>query len=82
MAKSMGDIVSGQLKSYAAAGSIAEESFSLIRTVTSFGLQKDRIRKYEVELDKAAVQTTKQGLSMGLGFGAGKQNAIDMKSPC
>jgi hypothetical protein len=40
MAKSMAELVSGQLDSYAAAGSIAEESFTLIRTVTSFGMQK------------------------------------------
>lgn len=69
MAKSLNDVVSGQLESYAAAGAIAEETFTLIRTVTSFGLQKKRISLYEDELEKAAKQTTKQGLAMGWGFG-------------
>jgi len=69
MAKTMSQIVTGQLESYAQAGAIAEESFALIRTVTAFGLQKDRIRRYEVELESAAAKTTKQGFATGMGFG-------------
>jgi len=70
MAKTLGEIVTGQLESYAAAGAIAEESFSLIRTVTAFGLQKERIRRYEVELEAAAQKTTRQGFTTGVGFGS------------
>jgi ABC-type multidrug transport system fused ATPase/permease subunit len=69
MSKALNDIVGGQLESYASAGAIAEETFSLIRTVTSFGLQKARVVRYEKELDKAAAETTKQGFAMGWGFG-------------
>jgi ABC-type multidrug transport system fused ATPase/permease subunit len=70
MAKTLNTIVSGQLESYAAAGAIAEETFTLIRTVTSFGLQKERVKLYDKELDIAAEKTTRQGFTMGLGFGA------------
>ena len=70
MAKSLNSIVNGQLESYASAGAIAEETFSLVRTVTSFGLQKQRIARYDKELDKAANETTKQGFALGWGFGS------------
>ncbi|KAH9257714.1 hypothetical protein BASA81_004172 [Batrachochytrium salamandrivorans] len=70
MAKSITELVNGQLESYAAAGQIAEETFTLIRTVTSFGMQEHQIAKYESELDKSAVKQTEQGRSFGLGFGS------------
>ncbi|KAH9260236.1 hypothetical protein BASA81_001405 [Batrachochytrium salamandrivorans] len=70
MAKTMAAAVTGQLVSYARAGSIAEESLRMIRTVTAFNMQHERVEKYEAELEAAAKKSTKQGLSSGLGMGS------------
>lgn len=70
MVKTVSDIVSGQLESYAAAGAIAEESISMIRTVTAFNLQKSKVDKYSEEVARAARKSTRQGIAVGIGFGA------------
>ncbi|KAH9253392.1 hypothetical protein BASA81_008743 [Batrachochytrium salamandrivorans] len=70
MSKTMAEAVSGQLTSYAKAGNIAEESLRMIRTVTAFNMQQERVQKYENELEAAAKKSTKQGLSSGAGMGS------------
>ncbi|KAH9258741.1 hypothetical protein BASA81_003243 [Batrachochytrium salamandrivorans] len=69
MAKSLSSTVTGQLEAYAAAGQIAEETFTLIRTVTGFALQEKQTAKYDFELNRSAVKQTEQGRSLGWGFG-------------
>jgi len=69
MGKAIQQLTSGQLESYARAGSVAEETFQLFRTVTSYSLQFVRLDKYAEHLKYAEAQASKQGLSMGLGFG-------------
>jgi ABC-type multidrug transport system fused ATPase/permease subunit len=69
MANTMGKLVSGQLESYARAGAIAEESFSLIRTVTGLGVQEKRVALYNKEMSDATARATTGGRAQGLGFG-------------
>lgn len=70
MNSGLNKLVSGQLQVYAAAGAIAEETFSLIRIVTSFGMQERQVEKFNDELVKSGYQAKKQGVTLGLGFGS------------
>jgi len=69
MASAMTKLVSGQLESYARAGAIAEETFSLIRTVTGLHVQQHRVDLYDAELALATAKSTRGGLTQGIGFG-------------
>lgn len=69
MGKAIEGLTSGQLEAYARAGGVAEETFQLFRTVTAYSLQMFRVSKYSEHLQHAEAQASKQGLSMGFGFG-------------
>ncbi|KAG0004301.1 Multidrug resistance protein 1 [Entomortierella chlamydospora] len=56
--------------SYSKAGSIAEQTFSSIRTVVSFGGQKRETDAYNRELDAAFVNGRKRAIATGIGLGA------------
>ena len=53
MAKMLGAKSKGGQEAYAAAGGVAEEVISSIRTVVAFGGQDRLIAKYESHLDSA-----------------------------
>lgn len=57
------------MAAYGAAGSIAEEVFSLIRTVTAFGGQQKEIERYKKNLVTARNNNIKRGLLNGVGIG-------------
>ncbi|CAF0763048.1 unnamed protein product [Brachionus calyciflorus] len=54
-----------EFKSYGAAGKIAQEVLSSIRTVLSFGSMKKEIKKYEKNLEIAESMSIKKGLYTG-----------------
>jgi len=54
---------------YARAGGIAEEVFSLIRTVVAFGGEEREISRYQKELDSAYRVGVKRSHMQGLGMG-------------
>ncbi|XP_065884882.1 ATP-dependent translocase ABCB1-like [Dysidea avara] len=56
------------LKEYASAGAVAEEVFSSIRTVISFGGQQKEIDRYSARLKDARKVGIKKGFSTGLGI--------------
>lgn len=58
-----------ELDAYGAAGSIAEEVLSSIRTVIAFGGQKKEIGRYENNLFFARNNNIKRSLLTGTGFG-------------
>ncbi|KAG2202626.1 hypothetical protein INT47_002058 [Mucor saturninus] len=55
-------------KSYAEAGSVAEQAFQSIRTVYSYTLQKRFAERYSEKLEDASVVGVKRGIAMGCGF--------------
>ncbi|XP_065886141.1 ATP-dependent translocase ABCB1-like [Dysidea avara] len=55
------------LKEYASAGAVAEEVFSSMRTVISFGGQQKEIDRYNTFLKDAKKVGVKKGVSTGLG---------------
>ncbi|KAF9112683.1 Multidrug resistance protein 1 [Mortierella sp. AM989] len=55
--------------SYSKAGSIAEQAFSSIRTVVSFGGQKRETDSYVKQLDDAFVVGRKRAIATGVGLG-------------
>ncbi|ORZ28896.1 P-loop containing nucleoside triphosphate hydrolase protein [Lobosporangium transversale] len=55
--------------SYSKAGSIAEQTFSSIRTIVAFGGQKRETDAYIKQLDEAFNSGKKRALAMGLGIG-------------
>lgn len=68
--KLMTKLTQNELKSYALAGSIAEEAISAIRTVFAFnGVQKEHER-YERNLEKARQSGIKRALFTGILFGS------------
>jgi len=73
MASSLRKSVSGQLNAYARAGAIAEETFTLIRTVTGLGIQNRRVEMFDEEVqigaEKAVQMSRINGLGAGLTFG-------------
>ncbi|KAG2231879.1 hypothetical protein INT48_006071 [Thamnidium elegans] len=56
-------------KSYAEAGSVAEQAFQSIRTVYSYTLQKRFTARYDVKLEDASRVGVKRAFSTGIGFG-------------
>jgi ABC-type multidrug transport system fused ATPase/permease subunit len=69
MAKSMRANIAGRLEAYARAGAIAEETFTLIRTVTGLGIQTSRVEKFDQEVQSAAAKSVTLGLNTGIGLG-------------
>lgn len=69
----MADAVGEGLGAYAKAGSIAEETFSMIRTVVSYACEERQAAKYRKELEVAEREGIKKakfgGLSMGFTMG-------------
>lgn len=68
-AKLTSDSTSEGLSSYGAAGAVASEVLSLIRTVSAYGGQEEEARRYEKQLDSAYTAGIRKGLFTGLGFG-------------
>jgi ABC-type multidrug transport system fused ATPase/permease subunit len=54
---------------YAAAGAVAEETLSSIRTVAAFGGEPYEVERYTTRLEQARVENTKKGVTTGLGLG-------------
>ncbi|CDF33364.1 unnamed protein product [Chondrus crispus] len=63
------DATGDGLGAYGEAGGVAQEVFSLIRTVTAFGGQEDELRRYEKSLDKAYIASVKAAIASGFGLG-------------
>ncbi|GAB0100061.1 multidrug resistance protein 1-like [Sergentomyia squamirostris] len=59
-----------ETKSYAAAGSIAEEVFNSIRTVVAFGGEEKEAKRYAENLIEAEKSSIRKSLVTGLQFGA------------
>lgn len=69
MAKLTADGTEDGLDAYSAAGSVASEAISMIKTVTAFGAQKEEEERYEKELNKAYKSEVRKGFTMGIGLG-------------
>ncbi|KAK3108991.1 hypothetical protein FSP39_020354 [Pinctada imbricata] len=57
-------------QAYASAGSIAEEAFSAIRTVTAFNGQEKECQRYNNNLKYASSNAAKKGFALGMGMSA------------
>ncbi len=55
-----------ELKNYAAAGAVAEEALTAVRTVLAFGGSKKATQNYESKLEKSRVAGIKKGCLTGL----------------
>ncbi|KNE72787.1 hypothetical protein AMAG_17115 [Allomyces macrogynus ATCC 38327] len=62
--------VRGALNFYARAGAVAEEVFAGIKTVASFGRQKEDRARYRAELDRVAQEESSKGFVIGGGIGS------------
>ncbi|CAG9838848.1 unnamed protein product [Diabrotica balteata] len=62
-------LAKNQMEAYGAAGSIAEEALSLIRTVTAFGGQKKEVERYNKNLVLAKNNNIRRSMLSALGFG-------------
>lgn len=66
------DSTSEGLGAYGAAGAVANEAISLIRTVTAYNGQENEAKRYEQELDKAykagVMKAAFQGLALGFTY--------------
>lgn len=60
---------SGQRAAYAGAGSIAEESFSTVRSIAAFGLEPRMIKEFEKRLMSSYSVGVKQDYFIGAGMG-------------
>ncbi len=71
--KTMEEATTGGLKAYSKAGGVAEEAFSLIRTVAGLGAERRVADRYQAHLNEAeahGVHRAKgQGVAMGITFG-------------
>jgi ABC-type multidrug transport system fused ATPase/permease subunit len=71
--KTMEDATTGGLKAYSKAGGVAEEAFSLIRTVAGLGAERRVADRYQVHLNEAEAhgmsRAKGQGVAMGITFG-------------
>ncbi|CAB4481222.1 uncharacterized protein OCT59_003157 [Rhizophagus irregularis] len=70
MAKAISDDASKGQDSYAAAGAVAEQVLSGIRTVISFGGEKRELARYKNKLDDAYKTGVKKAFISGTGLGA------------
>ncbi|KAL3831647.1 hypothetical protein ACJMK2_023375, partial [Sinanodonta woodiana] len=64
------DMAIEELRVYATAGTVAEEVFSSIRTVTAFNGQEKECKRYEERLSQAHNYSARKGVALGLGSGA------------
>jgi len=62
-------IVAKVQESYALAGQVAEEILSCIRTVVSFGIQGDALKRYNSNLNDSHKTGNLKGYAMGFSFG-------------
>ncbi|XP_050514648.1 ATP-dependent translocase ABCB1-like isoform X1 [Diabrotica virgifera virgifera] len=62
-------LAKNELEAYGAAGSIAEEALSLIRTITAFGGQKKEVDRYNKNLVEAKNNNIRRSMFSALGFG-------------
>jgi len=69
MAKMMGDLLNNNLSGYSKAGSIAEETFSMIRTVAAYSQEKFMRYRYAVELGNAEQAGIKKARGQGFAMG-------------
>merc|ERR1711892_405122 len=73
MGKIMTSVSKDEMDNYGAAGAIAEEVLSAVRTVIAFGGQEKEVEKYSVELKSARknafIRGTLTATTMGLMFG-------------
>jgi len=73
MGKIMTSVSKDEMENYGAAGAIAEEVLSAVRTVIAFGGQEKEVEKYSVELQSAKknafLRGTLTATTMGLMFG-------------
>ncbi|XP_023931974.1 multidrug resistance protein 1-like [Lingula anatina] len=69
MSKVIASYSTREQQAYAAAGSVAEEVLSSIRTVVSFRGQKKEIRRYNKELETSSKLGVKKSVVTGLGMG-------------
>ncbi|GET00767.1 multidrug resistance protein 1 [Rhizophagus clarus] len=70
MAKAISDDASEGQDSYAAAGAVAEQVLSGIRTVVSFGGEKRELARYKNKLDEAYKSGVRKAFISGTGLGA------------
>ncbi|CAG8506586.1 14903_t:CDS:10 [Cetraspora pellucida] len=71
MAKALSKGTSEGQDAYAAAGGVAEQVFSGIRTVVAFGGQKLEVERYTAQLERAYIMGRKKALVSGLAFSVG-----------
>eukprot|EP00922_Rhytidocystis_sp_ex-Travisia-forbesii_P069198 GHVS01103233.1.p1 GENE.GHVS01103233.1~~GHVS01103233.1.p1 ORF type:complete len:1391 (+),score=130.82 GHVS01103233.1:123-4295(+) len=69
LSRSLGVATRGGMAAYKEAGSVAEETFSLIRTVVAFGNEERMREKYESHLQKAEKAGVRAALFGGFGMG-------------
>ncbi|CAK8671951.1 unnamed protein product [Clavelina lepadiformis] len=65
MGRFVANMTSKELQAYAAAGSVAEEVLSSIRTVAAFGGEKKEVERYDKNLESAEKQGIKKGMTQG-----------------
>lgn len=66
--KFMADATGVSLGAYASSGAIAEEAISMIRTIASFGTEKQTVERYKKELGKAEADGIKKSKYQGMGL--------------
>ncbi|CAB3994659.1 multidrug resistance 1 [Paramuricea clavata] len=69
MTKMSGIYTNKELKAYAKAGKIAEQSISSIKTVVAFGGEHHQVKLYDENLIDASKYAIKKAVSLGLGMG-------------
>jgi ATP-binding cassette, subfamily B (MDR/TAP), member 1 len=69
VAKMQSSLTEKELKSYSAAGTIAEEVLGSIRTVIAFGGEKQELERYSDRLKPAEKNGKKKGVYSGIGGG-------------
>ncbi|XP_078483375.1 bile salt export pump-like isoform X2 [Ciona intestinalis] len=65
MGRFVANMTSKELQAYAAAGAVAEEVLSSIRTVAAFGGEKKEVERYTSKLDAAEKQGIRKGMTQG-----------------
>lgn len=69
MVKLMSEATSSSLGAYARAGAVAEEAFSLIRSVQSYSIERRTVARYTKELDRAELAGIRKSYAQGIGMG-------------
>uniref|UniRef100_H2YAQ1 Uncharacterized protein n=1 Tax=Ciona savignyi TaxID=51511 RepID=H2YAQ1_CIOSA len=65
MGRFVANMTSKELQAYAAAGAVAEEVLSSIRTVAAFGGEQKEVIRYSSKLDAAEKQGIRKGMTQG-----------------